>query len=207
MIGGGNQEPARVRIKLAELLQFLFEERGVLVSIARIRFQNEPVAGDAKLRQQHRGAFSFGIGFVENAGITAGEGDFGVWKSLGQDGAFEKTLARLVQGRHTARASHQPVVGATKDNDPGGRRRSVEIGPREAVLQRQDQHIAEWRQADHQEKNCPEADKATAPSCPTGPNENGAIADQQRDQGRRLQHKPNGLGDKEKHRSSLAPLD
>ena len=51
------------------------------------------------------------------------------------------------------RGADQPVLRAAEQDEAGRRRWRIEIGAREAVLERQDQRIAERREPGHQQKD------------------------------------------------------
>ena len=94
---------------------------------------------------------------------------------------------------------NQPVLGAAKHDEARRRRRLIEIGPREAVLQRQDQSVAERREAGDQQQGRADTDEAPSPARPARPDQDRAIGDQQRDQRGRLEQEPQHLGEIEEH--------
>jgi hypothetical protein len=82
---------------------------------------------------------------VEDAGIAARKRDLRLGEAARQHDNLNDALGRLVQRRRPARVADQPVLGAPENDETGRRRRIVEIGPGEAVLERQDQRVAERR--------------------------------------------------------------
>ena len=100
------------------------------------------------------------------------------------------------------RAVPTSLSSAPPSSDEAGRRRRlIEIGAREAVLERQDQRVAERREPGDQEKDRADADEAPSPSRPARPDQDRAVADEQRDQRRRLEQEPQHLGEIEEHAS------
>ena len=134
----GPSSPLRVSL--------LLEEGGVLIRVARLRLEDKPVRRNAERGEQRLGPLGLAVSLIENAGIAAGEGDFGFRVAAGKDRGLDHPLRRLVQRGRLPRAAHEPVFGAAENDEAGGRRRRVEIGARKPVLERQDQRIAERRE-------------------------------------------------------------
>jgi len=170
VIGRGDQEPALGEIELPFRLEFLFEIDRVLVSVPGIGFEDQPVSVDAEPAQKRRRAFRLAIGLVENARIAPREGHFGVGKAVRQDRPFQEPLARLVESRRLACAADQPVLGPAQNDDAGGCRRLVEIGPGKTILERHGQRIAQRRQSDDQKQNGADGNETPPPARPAGPN-------------------------------------
>src|SRR5262245_36765067 len=97
------------------------------------------------------------------------------------------------------RGANQPVLGAAKNDETPGGRRVIEIGPWKTVLERQDQDIPERRKSRQQQEDRADRDEAPSPTRPASPDENGAVANQERDQGGRLQQEPQPFGQIEEH--------
>src|SRR5262245_57987194 len=98
-------------------------------------------------------ALGLAAGRVENAGVTAREGDLRFWEAAGEHGSLDQPFRSLVQRRRSARLAHQNVLGATENDESSRRRRRIEIGSRETVLERQDQRIAKRRQPGNQKQD------------------------------------------------------
>ena len=136
MIGGGDQHPARAGAKLARLAELLLEEHRVLVSVARIRFEDQLLARNAERGEQRRGPRGFAVGLVEDSGIATGKGDLGLREAPREHRGLDDALAGLVQRRRMPRRADQPILYAAEQDEAGGCRWRVEIGAREAVLER-----------------------------------------------------------------------
>ena len=88
---------------------------------------------------------------------------------------------RIVETLRFANWIHILHIDPEQD-EAGWQRRLVKIGSRKAVFQRQNERVAEWREAGDQQQDRANADETASPARPAGPNQDGAITDQQRDQ-------------------------
>jgi hypothetical protein len=161
----------------------------------------------AERGEQRLRAFRFAARLIENTGIAPREGDLRFGEAAGEHCRFDHALGGLVERRGAARAADKPVLGATQHDETRGRRRSVEIGAREAVLERQDQRVPKWREPRDEQEDRADADEAPPPPRPARPDQDRAIADEEGDERRRLQQEPQPLGEIEEHRKPPSPLD
>src|SRR4029078_4594246 len=133
VMGRGNQDPSFAGSEIALLDQHLFEEDRILVSVARRRFEDQSIFCDTHCGEERFCALSLAARLVKNTCVTACERDFRVREALRQDGPLDDPLRSLAYpSRMACRADH---LGAAKDDEAWGRRRTVEIGPRETVLE------------------------------------------------------------------------
>jgi hypothetical protein len=138
VIGRGDEEPSLAGAKFPLPRELLLEERRVLVGIAGIGFEDQPLARNAHIGQERLRPRGLAVGLIEDAGIAAGESDLGLGKAPCEDGGLNHALAGLVQGRGAPRGADEPILGAAENDEAGGGRRLVEIGAGKAILERQD---------------------------------------------------------------------
>ena len=141
--GGGHQQPALRGLGLNQRTH----EDGVLPSVAGLVLEQEPVALlKAEITEDRSRRVRSDLGRREQFGGAAGEGDLRLGIAACEGYSLCEALARLVQRMGFALDPEARVLGPAEHDDAvdiGPR----EIGPRKALLERQEKPVADGQQS------------------------------------------------------------